>query len=246
MTFKDHFSGHAGAYARARPGYPAELFDWLALQCPQQALAWDAGTGNGQVARGLAALFQTVHASDASAAQLEHASAPATVKFRREPAERCSLPDHSADLVSVGQALHWFDLDQFYPEVCRVLRPGGVFAAWTYQLNRVEPVVDAVVEAFYDQVIGDHWPAERVHVERGYADLPFPFEPLAVPDMPLVSVMRLEDFVAYIDTWSAVRRYRAALGEDPLELLHEPLRAAWGEGSRRVTWPLSVRAGIVQ
>jgi ubiquinone/menaquinone biosynthesis C-methylase UbiE len=245
MKFKDHFSGHAGAYSKARPGYPGALFEWLAEHAPARGLAWDVGTGNGQAARALALHFERVHATDASRAQLAHASGPPQVSFSVEPAESCSLADASVDLVTIGQALHWFDLPAFYAEARRVLRPGGLLAAWTYQLNRIDPVVDALVEAFYDQVIGPYWPPERVHVEQGYRDLSFPFEELDVPDMPLVSIMTLDDYLAYIDTWSAVRRYRAANGEDPLKLLREPLRAAWGEdiATRRVTWPLVVRAG---
>lgn len=245
MAFKDHFSGHAGDYSKARPGYPPALFEWLAENTPGHTLAWDVGSGNGQAARALAQHFNRVHATDASRAQLAHADGPPSVSFKVERAESCSLSDSSVDLVTIAQALHWFDLPAFYSEVRRVLRPGGLIAAWTYQLNRIDPVVDALVEAFYDEVIGPYWPPERVHVEQGYQDLPFPFEEVPVPDMALVSIMTLDDYLAYMDTWSAVRRFRAARGEDPLPMLTEPLSAAWGEeiSTRRVTWPLVVRAG---
>lgn len=243
--FKDHFSGHAGAYARFRPGYPEALFRWLANQAPGQVLAWDVGTGNGQAARGLAARFERVHATDASAEQLTRAEGPGNVSFLREPAERCSLADAAADLVTVGQALHWFDLDAFYAEVHRVLRARGVFAAWTYQLNEVTPAIDEVVTGFYDDVVGPYWPPERRHVEAGYEDLPFPFEPLAPPALELVNEMDLEAFIAYIGTWSAVRRYVAARGHDPLPALRKALAAPWGGGDRRrsVRWPMSLKAG---
>lgn len=245
--FKDHFSGHAGAYARARPGYPEALFDWLGGVVSGHALAWDVGTGNGQAARGLAAQFAQVHATDASAEQIAEASGPDTVRFLREPAEACSLGDGEVDLVTVGQAMHWFDLPAFYAEVKRVLRPRGVLAAWTYQLNEIEPAVDALIRDFFDNVIGPYWPPERVHVEAGYQDLPFPFREISTPDFALVSHWTLDDYLAYMDTWSAVRRYRANGQGDPLPELRETLLLPWGgtEQRREVCWPLALRAGTV-
>ncbi len=245
VGFKDHFSGHAAAYARFRPGYPDSLFDWLAETVTTRTLAGDGGTGNGQVGRGLATRFQRVLATDASARQLDQASGPDNVTFREEPAEACSLPSGSVDLVTVGQALHWFDQERFHAEVRRVLHPGGLLAAWTYQLNRIDPEVDAVVWAFYDEVVGPYWPPERVHVERGYTDLPFPLDEIETPKLELVTEMDLADFLAYVGTWSAVRRYVADRGADPLPALGTALEEPWGcEGrSRRVCWPLSIRAG---
>jgi SAM-dependent methyltransferase len=243
--FKDHFSGHADAYARYRPGYPPPLFDWLFRQVPGRDLAWDVGTGNGQVARFLAGRTTSVHASDASARQLMLAEAPSNVRFVVEPAERTSLADESVDLVTVGQALHWFDLEAFFGEVRRVLKPGGLLAAWTYQLNEIDPAVDATVGAFHGDVVGPYWPPERVHVERGYADLPFPFEEQGTPGFHLETVWTLDDYLGYIGTWSAVRRYRAQVGEDPLPALRQALTGSWGgaEAARVVRWPLALRVG---
>jgi SAM-dependent methyltransferase len=244
-SFKDHFSGHADDYARYRPGYPPSLFDWLAHQAPGRSLAWDVGTGNGQVARCLAAHVASVHATDASAQQLSQAEHLPNVRFAIEPAERSSLADGTVDLVTVGQALHWFDLARFFAEVRRVLRPGGLFAAWTYQVNEVSAEVDQVVGRFYHDVVGPYWPPERVHVERGYNDLPFPFEEIETPGFHLETAWTLGDYLGYIGTWSAVRRYRTQLGEDPLPTLRLALAEVWGgaESARVVHWPLALRAG---
>ncbi|MEE4174166.1 MAG: class I SAM-dependent methyltransferase [Xanthomonadales bacterium] len=243
--FKDHFSGHAEDYARYRPGYPPCLFDWLAGQAPAGNLAWDVGTGNGQVARVLARHLARVHATDASPQQLARAEGPANVRFVVEPAERCSLAIGEVDLVTVGQALHWFDLERFYPEVQRVLKPGGLFAAWTYQLNEITPDVDGIVDAFYENVVGPYWPPERVHVEQGYEDLPFPFTELDAPAFSLETRWTLEEYLGYIGTWSALRRYRAQVGEDPLPDLRKRLESVWGEAEavQAVRWPLALRVG---
>src|SRR5690606_31583471 len=131
MSFHDHFSGHAAGYAQARPTYPEALFDWLAAQCAQRELAWDAGCGNGQAAIALARHFARVIATEPSAEQVAQAPAHPRVEYRVEPAESPSLADASADLVTVAQAMHWFDLDRFHVGVRRVLRPGGLVAVWT-------------------------------------------------------------------------------------------------------------------
>lgn len=245
VGFKDHFSGHAGSYARFRPGYPSDLYAWLAEATPARDLAWDVGTGNGQAARGLAEHFVRVVATDASAEQLRHALAPKNVTFRQALAERSGLDDATVDLVAVGQALHWFDLDSFYAEVHRVLRPRGLLAAWTYQLNVVTPAVDAEIRHFYEEVVGPWWPPERVHVERAYRDLAFPFVEREVPTFSLETQWTLDDYLDYIATWSAVRRYRLDRGDDPIPALRSRLTPSWGRPRqvRRVTWPLALRAG---
>src|SRR5262245_23396623 len=60
MTFRDHFSRQATDYAKFRPRYPQELFDYLGSIAPGRHLAWDCGTGSGQAAVGLASVFNHV------------------------------------------------------------------------------------------------------------------------------------------------------------------------------------------
>lgn len=132
MSFIDLFSGHAQLYAAARPTYPDQLIAEIAALAPAREQAWDAGTGNGQSARLLARHFAAVHASDPSAAQIAAAEPGERVTFAVEPAEQCSLPDRSCDLILAAQAAHWFDPARFGAEVRRVLRPGGIVAAIGY------------------------------------------------------------------------------------------------------------------
>jgi SAM-dependent methyltransferase len=245
MSFKDHFSTQSAIYRTARPRYAPALFDWLAAQAPSRELAWDAGCGTGQASLGLATQFQRVIATDPSAAQIEQAEPAPNVDYRVERAEQSSLEAASADLVTVAQALHWFDLDAFHAEARRVLRPGGVVAEWTYADCHVTPEVDAVKRTLYVDLLESYWPPERRLVESGYAELDFPFERIAAPPFDLVAQWDLAAFLAYLRSWSATQRYIKANGSDPVDELADRFAAAWGNADevRVVRWDLALRIG---
>lgn len=244
----DHFTAVAAHYAQWRPRYPDELFAWLAGIAPRRGLAWDVGAGSGQASVGLARHFGQVEATDLSARQLESAQAHPRVVYRAARAEESGLASGSVDLVTVAQALHWFDLEPFHAEVRRVLRPGGVIAEWSYGVLEIEGAkVDALVQRFYREAVGPYWPAERRHVEEGYAALPFPFTRLAAPSFAMQVRWDLDALIGYVRSWSSMGRMQAATGVDPLTLLAPALEAAWGprETRRRVAWPLALRVGRV-
>ena len=245
-TFKDHFSGHAGIYREARPTYPPPLFAWLAEQAPDTQLAWDVGCGNGQATLALAEHFARVIGTDPSAAQIANAPPRANVDYRIEPAERSTLADASASLVTVAQALHWLDHGRFFPEVKRVLKPGGVFAAWTYaDISAGEAAIDAAKNHLYVDLTGPYWPPERVHVDAAYRTLPFPFEEIPAPSFPMLAQWDVEQFLAYLRSWSATQRYIKARGHDPVALVEPQVRTAWGDPARvrTVRWQFHVRVG---
>lgn len=246
-AFQDHFSAIATAYARARPAYPPALYAALAALAPGRALAWDCGTGNGQAAHGLAALFDAVLATDPSTEQLSAAPPHPRITFRVGPERASGLSPRSVDLVTAAQAAHWFDLDAFYAEARRVLRPGAVIAVWCYNLCRIAPPIDERVATFYAATVGPFWPPGREHVDAAYRSLPFPFPELSLPPFDMEQGWTLAELGAYIRTWSAVTRFVAARGYDPVTPLLEEIGPLWGPATepRRVSWPLAVRVGRV-
>lgn len=245
-TFKDHSSGHAARYAKARPLYPDALFDWLAATSPRRGLAWDAGCGNGQATLALARVFDRVIGTDPSAEQIAQATPAPNIEYRVEAAEAPSLGERSVDLIVVAQALHWFDLARFYAGVDRVLADDGVVAVWSYGLSQVSRDVDAVFMRLYDQWLGNYWPPERHHIENGYADLDFPFTPVReVPTFEMACEWTLAQYLAYLGTWSATQRYTQATGVDPIERIAPEFATAWGDPAhtRTVRWPLVLKTG---
>lgn len=245
MEFKDHFSRQAADYAKFRPGYPQELFDYLGSIAPSRQLAWDCGTGNGQAAIGLASVFDRVLATDASEKQIAKAEQHERVEYRVAPAEDSGIESETIDLIMVAQALHWFDLPRFYEEARRALKSNGVLAASAYNLLHIEPAIDAVVNRYYYEVVGPFWPPERELVEN-FADLPFPFRETESPKLEMTADWDLEHLIGYLKSWSSTQRFISAKDSDPLDEIADQLCAAWGNAkqTRRVIWPLTLRVGV--
>ena len=244
VAFKDHFSKQAAGYAKFRPRYPRKLFDYLESIAPSRQLAWDCGTGNGQAAVGLASVFDHVIATDASEKQIANAQTHERVEYRVAPAENSGIRSETIDLIMVAQALHWFDLDLFYAEARRVLKPDGILAASAYNLLHIEKTIDEVVNRYYHDVVGPFWPPERRLVEQ-FAGLPFPFREIEAPKFELTARWNLDHLLGYLRTWSSTQRFIAARQIDPLEQITDGLYSAWGKAGQKriITWPLIIRIG---
>ena len=246
MSNAELFTTVAREYANFRPGYPPELFAWLARVSPSLDAVWDCGCGSGQASTALAGYFAVVHATDVAAEQIGAARPHPRVRYSVAPAEHSGLADASVSLVTVAQALHWFDVDAFYGEARRVSRPGALLVVWNYPRPKfVDADLDRRFLDFYRDVVGPYWPPERRHIEANYSTLPFPFEQVEAPPFGLNLDWKLEQVIGYVSSWSATARYRKALGTDPVPLLAESLGAAWpGKGaSVPLRMPLGVRAG---
>jgi SAM-dependent methyltransferase len=185
-----------------------------------------------------------VIATDASEKQVANAQPHERVKYRLASAEKSDIDPGTVDLIMVAQALHWFDLDRFYAEAQRVLKPDGVLAASAYNLLHIEPAIDEVVNRYYYEVVGPYWPPERKLIEE-FVDLPFPFREMHPPTFEMTIKWDLHHLLGYLRTWSSTQRFIAAQDRDPLQQITDELRRAWGNSrqTRRVVWPLTLRVG---
>jgi ubiquinone/menaquinone biosynthesis C-methylase UbiE len=241
--FKDHFSNHAAEYSRFRPTYPEALFAWLSTLVPSGSAVWDCATGNGQGALALAGHFQDIWATDASAEQISKASLHPRIRYGVCLSSASGLVDDGVDLVTVAQALHWFEPEPFHREVQRVLRPSGVVVAWCYELFEITAEVDDAVFELYDGILKRDWSPERRFVERGYQNYPWPWPKLATPQFSMAESWTIEQTLGYLRTWSATRKFAAREGIDPVTLVEDVLRDAWGSAeTREVRWPLRLVA----
>ena len=244
---KDNFSFSPEQYARYRPDYPAAIFDFIYPLLNDKSVAWDCGTGNGQLAKELSKDFGRVEATDISSKQLEHAFATENINYTAQPAEKTNFADNSFDLITVAQAVHWFDVDKFNEEVKRVGKPNSIIAMIGYELNNITPEIDAVIRHFYKNIIGEYWDAERKHLENRYQHIAFPFRELETPTIQNIKLWKFEHLLGYLNTWSAVQHYKDKNNANPIDLIQEDLQKAWGSAEvRRVIFPIIFRVGRVK
>jgi SAM-dependent methyltransferase len=245
-VFKDNFSKQSDLYVKYRPLYPTELYSFLASLSAEHQLAWDCGTGNGQAAIGLADFYDRVFATDPSAQQISNAFANEKVTYAIEKAEQTSLASNSVDLLTIANALHWFDFDIFYKEAKRVLKKNGIIAAWAYGTPEISAEIDPVVKHFHDHTLGEYWLAENRLVEARYTTIPFPFPEIPAPEFIYEKRATLDEVIGGFNTWSATQRFINTNGFNPTEKLREELKALWPDNSEKtLTWKLILKVGRI-
>jgi ubiquinone/menaquinone biosynthesis C-methylase UbiE len=240
---KDNFSIQAKGYSKYRPYYPAEMISYVASFAENKQLALDVATGNGQVAIELAKYFKQVYATDISEKQLENALQKDNIIYKEERAEQTSFGDSQFDLITVAQAIHWFDFDAFYKEVYRILKPDGIFAVLGYGLFQTGGEAEKLLKHFYYDITGPYWDAERRYLDENYATIPFPFEEIKTKQFTNEFAWTFEQLIGYLETWSAVQHYIKKNGTNPVDLIRDELKESWEKGNRKVTFPLLLRIG---
>ncbi|MEV0264919.1 class I SAM-dependent methyltransferase [Streptomyces sp. NPDC050617] len=153
----ERFSKFAEFYDRVRPRPPEELAEllrqWVGKAEPAVV---DLGCGTGLSAM----LWEDVIGVEPSA-EMRAVAARRGIRVVEGTGEETGLPDGCADIVTVSHALHWFDATRAFPEIVRILRPGGVLAAFDFDWP---PAVDPEVDAAYREFESAHTALEA---ERG-------------------------------------------------------------------------------
>src|SRR5690606_7126305 len=243
---KDNFSTKSDQYAKYRPTYPPELFDYLNQLVQNKQNAWDCGTGSGQVARELAKTFENVFATDISQSQMDNAFRAENIHYSVQAAEKTDFENHQFDLITVAQAIHWFDFEQFYEEVRRTAKENTFLVVLGYGLVEVSETIDQIVKDFYTHVIGPYWDNERRYIDELYQTIPFPFEELETPDFVNRQNWKLEHFIGYLNTWSAVKHYTKENQQNPVEDLEIQLKKHWkSDEIKEISFPMLLRIGRI-
>jgi SAM-dependent methyltransferase len=244
IEMKDNFSGHAQDYAAYRPTYPQALFDWLETIVPEQPVVWDCATGNGQLASGMAGFAKKICATDMSVRQIESAVQAENIFYSVCPAEESGLPDKTFDLITVAQAVHWFDFGRFYEEVRRVAKPGAKLVLVGYGKVITGSDTDPLIDELYGKTLGPFWDPERRYLDDRYETIPFPFGELSAPDLAIEVSRTAEEFANYLETWSAVKHFEKKRRFSPLDEIRSALSNVW-HGRRVIHFPLYIRAGYI-
>lgn len=243
---KDNFSGRSDLYAKYRPVYPAAFYAWLRSAISNPGCAWDCATGNGQVAAALADFFDQVYATDISEQQLAQAPQMHNITYSLQSAEQTDFADQRFDLIITAQAIHWFVFEKFYEEVKRTGKKDGLVVALGYGLIETWPALDAVISAFYTDVIGPYWDKERKYIDEHYQTIPFPFEEIEAPAFVQRLQWSTEHLIGYLNTWSAVKHFITANGYNPVDQIVPSIEKYWGdEVTKEVCFPLLLRVGRI-
>lgn len=244
MAKKDNFSIQADLYVKYRPHYPAELYDYLRSAISLCGVAWDCGTGNGQVAMQLSRHFKKIYATDISQRQLHHAKKAKNIDYIVSPAEKTTIPPATVDLVTVAQAIHWFDLELFYKEVLRVGKPGAVLSYWGYNLPNISQTVDSAVKDFHNNVVGPFWDPEREILLNEYSSIKFPLQNVQRKNFKISVDWDLDQFAGYINSWSSVQKYIKENNTNPVEILKKELKKKWID-NQQVSFPVFMTFGTI-
>lgn len=126
--------------------------------------------------------------------------------------------------------------------------PGGILAIWFYPITHaLNKKIDTLLQAFYRETVGPYWAPERRYVDEYYALIAIPFGEIGVSVFTQEKHWTLNDFVAYLGTWSSVQKYKEQHGEDPVaSFVDKKLLSAWGDPNTEKTFLFEFHLRIVR
>jgi len=243
----DNFSEQADLYAQYRPVYPKAMYDFIFRHVPQKRVAWDCGTGSGQAAIYLAEHFEEVYANDISKEQLDNAPERENITYFNVPAENTGFPENKFDLITVAQAIHWFDFNNFYKEVYRTAKNKALLAAICYDIVQVDEELNLMIKKFYDKAFERYFGKNREYIDEQYQTIPFPFGEIEAPEFSMSYQWESSDLEGYFNSWSAVQKIKKTDGINPVDHWMEELKSKWPKNEvKEVTFPIFLRLGKIK
>ena len=197
--------------------------------------------------------FHRVIAFDKSPAQLAQAKPCNNIDYMEGDVYQMPVSTHSADLVTIGQAAHWFNIPRLLTEVVRVLRPGGTLAILGYGICSLEhSKADDAFKEFYSS-LGSHlplghrdnyWDCDRHLLDTGLAKVRFS-PPMMQKDHTRIwlndtRIVSQTHFFEYLKTMSAYQTYSKKHPDKPdlVEALMKNVQKTIGSSSDiKVTFP---------
>ncbi len=242
---KSTFSYDPSHYTNYRPQYPKELFEFLSKKSTSPKMVLDCGSGSGQATEGLSRIFEHVIAVDASNELLSKAKKLSNVTYIQSLCEKLPLASNSIDLICVAQAIHWFQLETFYEEVKRILKPGGIIAVFCYNQATISTKVDEIVANIYEQVkSNENITIERQYVYDAYETLPFPFKKILSPSFKMTVRWNYNQWLEYMKTWPSILEYEKKFNINLVENSKLAIRHAWeNEDEKEITWSIYLKVG---
>jgi SAM-dependent methyltransferase len=252
--------GFADEYDRYRPAPPPIVLELIGLlaRSERPRLVVDIGAGTGLSTRAWSERADEVVGVDANPRMVERARAAteaANVRYVESYASDTGTAAGAADAVTCSQAFHWMDPREVLPEAARILRPGGVFAAYDYD---VPPVVHPELDAAFDALGAARGAARRrLGLEPGAATWPKSGHLASIRDSGLFGTAR--ELVCHASSAVDAERFvgLAATIGGPLskfdaepevrarfEELREAARRVLGDGRRRMVLGYRIRAGL--
>lgn len=242
---KDLFSQNSQLYKQARPDYPHSVIHEILKHTPEHSFAWDCGAGSGQFTQLLVPYFEQIVATDLSESQLQSAPYFENVSYQIQIAEQTIFTNQSFDLITVAQAIHWFDFEKFYAEVRRTLKVNGLLAIVGYGLLEIQDQqVNTMIQALYYEKLAGCWDAERRYIDEAYQTIPFDFDEITVPKFSMTYQWTAAQLLKYLSTWSAIKNYQDQYAEHALLDLAEYLQDL--EQKFEITFPVFLRLGRVK
>lgn len=204
------------------------------------------GCGSGQSTRAFAPYFSKITGIDTSSSQVaaaKESEVMSHISYKVGTAEELSLPANSVDLINSTQAAHWFNLQKFFAEADRALKPSGVIALNSYSIPRLYSFTDDSVSAKLTEVIDNHrwetlknyWDEARGIVDRFYAEIKIPYENCCAfrNDDSLnykLNNVTISSVIGYLSSWSAYHTYLKETSDtELLQKVQNELLSAMGE-----------------